>query len=73
MDTYLQDTNALGLRFRYIRSGAEAAATEQWFQIRFAGQVLQAPTSTPAVLDRGVRDVPGLGGPSGTKGMNRSG
>ena len=33
VDTYLQDNNALGFRFHYIRGGTEAAATEQWFQI----------------------------------------
>ena len=33
VETYLQDANALGLRFRYSRGGTEAAAPEQWFQI----------------------------------------
>ena len=33
VETYLQDANALGLRFRYSRGETEAAAAEQWFQI----------------------------------------
>ena len=53
VDTYLQDTNALGLRFHYIRGGTEAAATEQWFQIVGVVRDFQVfPSTSPGKASR---------------------
>jgi putative ABC transport system permease protein len=51
VEMYLQETNALGLRFRFTRSSSEAAPPEEWHQI--VGVVRDFPSFPPNLIRKG--------------------
>jgi predicted permease len=51
VEMYLQETNALGLRFRFTRSSPEAAQPERWYQI--VGVVRDFPSFPPNLIRNG--------------------